>query len=323
MDQKQKTHDKFIEFVITQKCNYKCEYCVEGNRDKGNLNEFNHASDKVVDEFIQLIRNLEGVWHISVLGGETLIHPRYMEVYQEIINNNHTTRLITNFSLPLEKYKELVDIAGDKLQILCASLHLSQVKSLDDFIEKADEFNKYKNSKTKFGVLSVLTEENFEILKEIKQRLAERSVNLGFQTYKVNQKEVFEYSDKIKEYFKQENRKVNPHGVLAQSTFGTICYSGYDGFIVLEDGQVMRCYNRSQELFTLGNIIGGNYKLFKKPIPCLAQKCNCPLFPSLNMLEYDNVDIELAKALVEFSQISKKAVSEINGLTGLNLKIKN
>jgi|GEM_PF-1085875 len=320
MMEKQREPKKTIQFKITNKCNYKCEYCVQYKAET-NPQELENASNEVIDAFIDLLRKVEGCWQVSLLGGEAPIHPRFKEVFKEIIDNGHVTTLVTNFSYPVSYYKELSELGGDNFEFLFASLHLSQIKSIDDFIKKASEFNKVKYHKTGFLVMTVLTEENFEVVKDIRKRLLDENVNTKLQLYKDNKTcRYVQYSDKIKEYLKQENIKLNLENVMNKNLFGTICHAGYVACVVDEYGVINRCY-KNQAVYNMGNIVGGKYKFFEKPIPCLANECNCGLFPANHMIRYDEVDITLAESLVEFSKIGNQAISEINKLTGLELKI--
>ncbi|MCK7467675.1 MAG: radical SAM protein [Desulfosudis oleivorans] len=312
----QKISEKLIEFKLTAKCNYKCAYCIQNKADF-KPEQLRNANDDVVDSFIRLVKKLEGNWTIGLLGGEATIHPRFMEVAKEIVSNGHRIKLITNFSLPVEKFKEIADIAGKNINI-GASLHLTQVQSLDKFIDNAIEFNNYITKGAGFCVLAVLTDENFDILVKVREKLTENNVRMQFQCCKVNNdKEIYNYSQKVLDYLEQEKININPYGLLTKSTFGTICHTGYQGFVINEYGDIRRCYNPNQELLKLGNLVDDKYKLFNKPMPCLAQSCNCSQFSYLNLIRYDEKDVELAEKLVKLIRNYKQSLSEINELTGL------
>ncbi len=136
-----------FEWQITSKCNYRCPYCCQARGDD-NAAVGRHCSDKVVDSVFKLIEDLPGCWLAKLIGGEPLIHPRFFEMCEKITGCGHELCTTTNFSLPLREFQRLIDICGEKLVTITASLHPDQVKSIDEFIDKATEFNSKNNSRT-------------------------------------------------------------------------------------------------------------------------------------------------------------------------------
>ncbi len=140
-----------FEWIITDRCNYECSYCYQRHyADK------RHCSDQTTDAVFALLLILQGTWLVKLIGGEPLIHPRFFEMCRAVTESGHRITTTTNLSLPLVKLQELVDICGDRLDCVTASLHLTQVRSVDSFIEKAAEFNARKHPATTFSVTSVL-----------------------------------------------------------------------------------------------------------------------------------------------------------------------
>lgn len=250
-----------IDFHITDNCNYRCLYCCEGKVKGGN------ASDEVIDAFIKLLKILDGVWEVQLIGGEVFLHPRFFELCEHIVKTGYKINITTNFSYPVEKFEKLAGICKENLTLVMASLHLSQVRSLDEFIEKADRFNKIKSHNTEFLITSVVTEENFDFLLQIKERLYKLGLRLHFQPLKIDRKFV-KYSPKIENFFK--NAVENKLTGLS----GTICYTGYKYFHIRPNGDVRRCYDKQPDFF-LGNIKEGTFKPFDCPKPCLSDKCTC------------------------------------------------
>ena len=281
----------FINFILTEKCNYSCDYCMqEGMVSKRKKSLDINASDKLVDEFKELIQKLTGKWQIRLIGGEPMLHPRFYEIAEFITDYGHSVVITTNFSLPINNYKKLVDITKDKLMSFCASLHLSQVKSIDNFIDKAVEFNNCKNKNTNFIVLSVLTEDNFNILKNLKTNFDNHNISFSFQRLRAQGKTV-QYPYEIEEYL-----NLNPNHsakkierLKGKNIFGTICNAGYKSFNIQANGVVNRCYTQQGFLQHLGNIEQNNLKLLDKPLPCLAKECNCcNVILNNNLIEINN-----------------------------------
>lgn len=273
----------FIYFQITDKCNYRCEYCIQDKQQTMN------ASDEVMDAFIDCICNLDKTWKIMIMGGEALVHPRFFELVEIIAKHNHNLFLITNFSFPVETYKKLVDIMGNKLVKLNASLHLSQVNSIDSFIEKAIVFNNYKSQNTDFTVTSVISDENFEILKEIKLKLQKYKIKLNLQRCRTDS-EYVKYDDRIEKYLNQnsENSAKIINNLDDVNPYGVTCCAGYKSYRIMKDGDVYRCASEQPDLYFLGNITNNTFKPLTTAMPCLAKKCICCNTVMANhMIEYD------------------------------------
>jgi len=267
---------------ITSKCNYKCPYCSQGRRDS-NKTSRRHCSDEVVDAVLKLSEDLPGSWFIKLIGGEPLIHPRFFEICEKLASSGHELCTTTNFSLPYGQFQKLIDICDEKLVFLTASLHPSQLKSVDEFIDKAAEFNSKKSASTSFTVTSVLIEEYFENLKAIEQRLTERGVTFKYQVLKVGKKYV-KYKDEIEEYI-SEKLCSNIETIRGKNFFGTLCHTGELFFNIRVNGDVFRCYN-DQNCYYLGNIGKGTFKRFKKARPCMAKICTCTAPANRNMICY-------------------------------------
>ena len=62
-----------IEFKLTEKCNYKCEYCFSHSSDD------KHACNDTVSNFIKLVSGMKEKSKIKLIGGEPFFHPRFFE----------------------------------------------------------------------------------------------------------------------------------------------------------------------------------------------------------------------------------------------------
>ena len=272
-----------FEWKVTSKCNYKCPYCCQGIRNINKTSE-RHCSDKVADAVLKLAEGLPGTWLIKLIGGEPLIYPRFFEVCEKLISSGHEICTTTNFSLPYNKFQELIDMCGEKLIFLTASLHPSQLKSVDEFIDKAVAFNSNKNASTSFTVTSVLVEEDFKNLRAIEQRLTERGVTFEYQVLKKGGK-YFKYKAEIEEQVK-EKLCSSTEMIRDKNFFGTLCHTGELFFIIGINGDVLRCYN-DQICYYLGNISRGTFKRFTKAMPCMAKRCTCTTPANRNMICYE------------------------------------
>jgi MoaA/NifB/PqqE/SkfB family radical SAM enzyme len=267
---------------MTSKCNYKCPYCRQGMRD-GNKKSGRHCSDELADAVLKLAEGLPGTWLIKLIGGEPLIYPRFFEVCEKLVSSGHELCTTTNFSLLYDEFQRLIDICGEKLTFLTASLHPSQVKSVDEFVDKAAAFRSKKSASTSFTVTSVLVEEDFENLRAIEQRLTERGVKFKYQVLKTGEK-YFKYKAEIEEQVK-EKLCTNTEAIRGKNFFGTLCPTGELFFNIRINGDVFRCYN-DQICYYLGNISRGTFKRFTKAMPCMARRCTCTAAANRNMICY-------------------------------------
>ena len=266
---------KSIEWQITSRCNYRCEYCFQS---KENTSD---CSDDVVDKVLEFTGSLGESWFIKLIGGEPFACKRFFEICEKLISQKHTLALTTNFSYPKSDFEKLIDITGEKLTNITASLHLTQIKDIDEFIENCGWFERYKSEKTNFAVTSVLTEENFEHLKKIEQRLSKAGVQFRYQRIKLSGK-YCDYSEEIEDYI-ADKLISNSENTFHFNSFGTKCYTGLYFFRILLNGNVVRCYN-SQPIYKLGNIAANTFRPFKKVMPCGSKECTCTTPANRNMI---------------------------------------
>lgn len=305
----------FIQFRITKRCNYHCSYCAEEGRELPH-EEHIAASDEVINAFLKLVETFDEQWTIQFIGGEALTHPKFFDTVQKIINMGHKVALTTNFSFPIESYKKLIDICGDKLKWFAASLHLEQVKSVDEFISKAIEFNNYKNCKTIFRILSVVTEDNWLYLKELKEKLNRHHIALSLQRLRINKQEV-KYKKIIEDYLKKDplNLAREKQNLYHKNLDQKFCNAGHKSLRILSNGEVKRCYS-PQKNFEMGNITNKDFHLLSGPEKCFAKECRCCILISSNNIIVGGFDF----AKSPWQKISQKAGEKICGFS-TNLRL--
>jgi len=288
------TYLQGIEFKLTEKCNYRCEYCFE------HLSNDRHAGDDTVSNFLKLVSSMQEKGKVKLIGGEPFFHPRFFEIASCVVKSNHDLEVGTNFSLPNKLFEKIIDESKRNNQIeLIASLHLSQIESIDTFVEKVISLKNYGGNKIKISVVSVLREDTFEKLLSIKEKLASHKITMGLQRLKINNgKEFYKYSENIENYLNDcsSNRKASQVEFL--DVFGMFCKTGYLFIKINADGEILRCPKGQREFFCLGNI-NKDWRLLKESMPCLKSKCTCLLPVNWNLLEFDKYDKELANVILE------------------------
>jgi len=285
-----------IEFYLTKKCNYKCEYCIgEFAPQKAN------ANDETVESFIKLIPYLHKQATIKLIGGEPTMHPRFIDLAHCIMKYKHNLHIGTNFSLPNELFCRLIDCSERDNQIrLIVSLHLSQVKSIPDFINKLVSLKEYGNNRITINVVSVLLEEKFDLLKNVRENLMRYGINMNFQRLKINSNGVTkfcDYSEETERYLKEVFPKRKASKIVNLNPYGMLCKAGHSFVRIVTDGGVTRCYDSHPKLYNLGNI-NNEWRLLKNAMPCLSDKCTCLLPVDWGLLMFDNYNYKLADKLM-------------------------
>lgn len=273
-----------FDFLITQNCNYRCPYCSQSKKFHKGI--FEQASIETINSVLNFIDKNSNKFNfeITVSGGEPLVHPEFFNFLMELKKRNAAVSIVSNFSFEIEKYIKIKDILGENFKELLVSLHLSQVKSLDEFLKKAEIFNSYKGG-TNFLAASVLTDENVSELKKVALFLKEKNIKFELQHLRIKNKFV-EYSDIAKEFI--SNFPISK--IKEKSgTYSKICLAGVNFMIIYQNGECYRCYSsRFNKVHSLGNIKSKNFKLYSKPLPCLNKNCTCPKPILFNMIDYSS-----------------------------------
>ena len=273
-----------FDFLITQNCNYRCPYCSQSKKFHKGI--FEQASFETINSVLNFIDKNSNKFNfeITVSGGEPLVHPEFFNFLMELKKRNAAVSIVSNFSFEIEKYIKIKDILGENFKELLVSLHLSQVKSLDEFLKKAEIFNSYKGG-TNFLAASVLTDENVSELKKVASFLKEKNIKFELQHLRIKNKFV-EYSDIAKEFI--SNFPISK--IKEKSgTYSKICLAGVNFMIIYQNGECYRCYSsRFNKVHSLGNIKSKNFKLYSKPLPCLNKNCTCPKPILFNMIDYSS-----------------------------------
>jgi MoaA/NifB/PqqE/SkfB family radical SAM enzyme len=282
-----------LEFHLTERCNYSCEYCTGGYSPKSR-----NADDKTINNFLELVSILTTPCTMKLIGGEPTFHPRFFEIAQTIIKHGHNLHIGTNFSPSNKLFYKLIDEADQNNQIhLLVSLHLSQIDTVDAFIRKVVDIKDYAKEKVYIQVSSVVTDENFVLLKEINEKLVSYDIPMMLQRLKINSKTGFyKYTDSTEDYLQKYFPDRIGSKIEGLNTFGIMCQTGYRFIRISLDGEVRRCYNFQPKLYGLGNI-NKIWRPLKNTTPCLSQKCTCLLPVAWNLIEFGKYNKELAKKI--------------------------
>lgn len=249
---------KFIDFIITQKCTYRCKYC---SQSKLQTKKMLDASDKTINSFLEFLDRIDNDFEITITGGEAMLHPRFFELIEQIKHKTFKINLISNFSFNIENYLKVFAMLDESLNRFDLSFHLTEIKDFDLLIDKLIVFldKKPKNTNTVFLIpeyeIDFIKQEKINKLIEIADKY-----NIPYEFQKI----------RILNKYQDEN-------VVPEKSFAKNCYAGCYSAVIYENGEVYRCYSsRFLKTNYLGNIKNKRFKLNKALKPCPMQICTCP-----------------------------------------------
>lgn len=115
-----------VEWELTLKCNFRCEYCTNGRNDclKNPIREVTDLN--VLREFLNTLHKKYPEIELFVFGGEPLLHPKINDIIGILKELNHLFCLQTN-GVYLDRLKH-----DTTLQI---SVHRTQIKDMAKYLE--------------------------------------------------------------------------------------------------------------------------------------------------------------------------------------------
>lgn len=166
-------------YRITNWCNYKCSYCIQKTHNSLKPSDQNilHSTEELIQQIINGPLNTAFLQprKVQLIGGEI----SFLDLVNDIMSpflkskiNVESYLIISNFSAPIKNYKKIIDFVSQNNINL--SLHLSfheEFISYENFFKKFEELNNYckNNSNIKLSIEMVVTLENLELAKKIKE----------------------------------------------------------------------------------------------------------------------------------------------------------
>ena len=282
---------KFIDFIITQKCTYRCKYC---SQSKNQQDCHNDANIETINSFYKLLDKIEKDFEITITGGEAILHPNFFEIIETVKMQGFKINLITNLSFKIEIYQKIFDILGESLNRYDISFHLDEIQNFSLMMEKLEKFLEFKPKNTK--VTFFIPFYNIDSKKELKVdkivRMAKRH-NLEYEFQPIR------FLNKFKEEY-NEKYDITPQ---AHNNFAKLCYAGCESAVIYEDGSAYRCYSsRFLQSNYLGNINENDFILNDYADTCTNCACMCPKPRKYNQVciekDYNEAIKETAKNIL-------------------------
>jgi MoaA/NifB/PqqE/SkfB family radical SAM enzyme len=271
-----------IEWQTNGVCNYDCSYCIQSAKYRRG-----HPTDAEVDQFLAFFAGLAGSWEIKMSGGEPFAFRGFLErVVPGLAALPHSVSVLTNLSAPPSALRRFVELVGDKLSVVSASLHL-EYTTPEAFIEKAALLRTWLRPETSLVVNSVLVPGTLEGLAEVR-RVVEGAGLRYFPQVMKTKHGVFPYAGadlRLVESLAGRNptsREAN----MAPSYRGLLCWTGVEYFTLEQNGDAWSC--RTARRFKqgyLGNVLEGTFGLLEGPRPCAYDICPCTVPANRGMIE--------------------------------------
>lgn len=243
-------------WLITTRCNQKCEYC-HGFR---NIPELSFEENKEV--LMKLIR--AGVNYITFSGGEALLYPNIVELLKIARQNGVKSKLITNGSLIAnnEKVREIVDHLDTitlSLDTTRDEINEQMGRGRNHFTEIKKVLDILKNKDIRIKINTVVTKLNIDYIEELGEFLD--------TNYKINEWRIFRFAP-LRELAKENEKKFEITDEQFKSTkeifqknyknIGKVNYRDNDDMeskynLVTANGDIVRTINKKDVV--IGNAL--------------------------------------------------------------------
>ena len=273
----------YLDVKITYACNYKCEYCYQA--DENGKRQVGMLSKKNAQNLVKFAKRLKEKYYITLAGGEPFVYPYLNYLGKELTKQGHIVNLITNFSAPFEKIETFIKLTKKNLGPFSISLHLSQHEDMNEVYEKLRKLDKLKKDLClDFPILltCVLTEENFEKLKEVDDYINKNfDFPLEIQRVYDRQGQYIVYNNEIEDFMQARGLDVPIEQANNIDFYGKLCWCGSKFFYIESNGEVRRCYTQQgyKQIYKLGSLEDyKKIKVFNVPMPCYSSdygKCVC------------------------------------------------
>ncbi len=260
-------YDKGINWLITDFCNFNCEYCIYGNRTP----EL-HPVD--IEKTIKSLDSTGKIFKLTISGGEPFMVPNFIPLVKEL-TQKHFVVIVTNLSS--QKIPEFFDVIDKDKVTICVSVHFHE-------LEKKNLFDRFiKNYH--YGV-----DRGFELLPRI----------VGYPGYMDN---LDKYLNILKDnhisYFftsfsgvyngKKYPQSYTPEEIQAFNlsekdlsfweSYHKPCPAGWNIMVSDSEGRLYPCYEfmfspRNQSSNFFDSIVFP----FDKPVLCPFETCGCPFY---------------------------------------------
>jgi MoaA/NifB/PqqE/SkfB family radical SAM enzyme len=303
----------FVNWFITEKCNFSCEYCSivnpRGFRKllhnvkralKGSCPRKFDIYDEL-DNILARFRETGMRFTFGFTGGEPLVYPRFLEICSRIVEeDDFMIALDTN--LAVGDINRFIDtVPPEKVDYIFASTHILERErtggGLDRFL---DNLELLRDRGYSLDVNYVMYPPFFGRVKEDYAKFRERDIDLSIKPFKGvyrGKKYPASYTGEERELIRSLSPDTSGDSIGPVRWFGMDCSAGRNLIRVLSNGDVVRC---AGDFTLLGNIFTG-FELYDSPQPCIAGVCPC--YSPDRLISGDRPAADISRTKVFFSRL--------------------
>ena len=266
-----------FDWLITNQCNFHCDYCYPGIRRY--VKDGPHFARRPVDDVVSVFNNTGKVCHLIVSGGEPFMYPDFVDFVDGMVASRHYVSVFTNLALPaVWDFSDRID--PERVPNLFPALHILEREkrprqfSLDEFSEKVVALQAKGFNVHCIYVLYPPLLERFEEDIDRLRRNGVLSVNAKvFKGYYEGVLYPDGYSARHQETLERVASRY-PHNLSyiagIRDFRGLRCNAGKGFLKIAPDGEVYRCASIQDHR---GNIYTGEpLRLDKDAQPCTAKR---------------------------------------------------
>jgi MoaA/NifB/PqqE/SkfB family radical SAM enzyme len=270
-----------VEWQVAGACNYDCSYCIQSPVHRRGRPDSAH-----VDQALVTFASLPGSWELKCSGGEAFAHPLFLaRIVPGILSRTpHTLSVLTNFSAPREDLARFLELGGERLRIVSASLHL-EFTAVDEFVAKARWFVDRAPPTMSFVVNQVVLPGRLAEAAACKVAVEGAGLRWFPQLYKVDGG-VAAYPDEAALRALIGAAPGPREANVAPSWRGRRCHAGVDYFTVDKDGTAWSCRTAKRHREgRLGNLYDGTLRRWVEARACPYSICPCTVPANRGMIE--------------------------------------
>lgn len=250
---------------ILSRCNFKCAYC---------YSRLFPGKDESWDvpRMIETLKATGKKWSIGITGGEPFLYPGFVDVCQQLVDNDIPIGVDTNLSVTARVKEFAQRIPPSMVEFFYASTHIAERRRLKAVDRYIDTIRMLQDAGYTLNVNYVLKPSLIKDFRRDAEYFAARGVALQAKPFKG----MYRFRMYPEAYSEEEKKLILESDLQAfeKSPFysnGLLCNAGRYMVRINRDGSVIRC---EADETVLGHIYGG-INLLEKATPCTASVCPC------------------------------------------------
>lgn len=307
-------YPKDITFELTNRCNYKCNFCYKNAKQNGV-----YLHESVIDEFMEVLKGK--LQSILLTGGEPLLHPDFENILCKLAPLAEV-RMVSNGSL----FWKLSHNVVEKLHSLQLSLYGTSAEEYSKITGNArglknikDSLKLAKECNVPTRLSAVLNEKTIDNM----EKYVVTAIELGAERLNLDTAYLFgrelkgysgseDYKKKVEEFYFKELDCVKKYHTDIEITMRTVNVFSWKGRYKLDGYDGLNCGGGSRKL-----VVSQNGKI---------RACEC--FPE-DLFDYGGIDIlkkmiygdfqitKLCDGMKEFYKLNKTKIQETEICTSL------